>query len=71
MRIEALNLLDRPPPKWRDEFHEISVPLGLALAEQIVRPERTKPFVLCKCDMYGIYVTSSERPSGHSELTQT
>lgn len=39
--IKALDLLDSPPPNRGDEFDEISVPFGLAPAEQIVRPERT------------------------------
>jgi hypothetical protein len=41
MRIKALDLLDSPPPNRDDEIDEISVPFGLAPAEQIVRPERT------------------------------
>jgi len=41
MSIKALDLLDSPPPNRDDEIDEISVPFGLAPAEQIVRPERT------------------------------
>jgi hypothetical protein len=39
MRIEVVDLLDSPPPNRGGKFDEISVPLGLAPAEQIVRPE--------------------------------
>ena len=70
MRIKALNLLDSPPPNRCGEFHEISVPFGLAPAEQIVRPERTNNS-LTRDMRYTRDLRSILRTSVLSELTQT
>jgi hypothetical protein len=41
-RIKALDLLDSPPPNRDDEIDEISVPFGLAPAEQIVKDRNAR-----------------------------
>ena len=69
MRIQTLDWLDSPPHNWSGEFHEISVPLGLAPAEQIVRPEGRTALsqryrMRCTRDLRSILL----RTSGLSEL---
>lgn len=56
-------MLDRRRWNRRDEFHEISVPFGLAPAEQeCTNSLSCVLYVLCGAIYTGIYVPSSVRP---------